>query len=210
MAAALAALALAAVSPSAASDLDGDARRRLERGDTVVERRPVEGFPWPEVVAWRRVAAPPIAVLAVYADFDGQARYMPQIVASRVVGRDGATAFRVFYEYEVPGPNETYTVAMSLHRAGDAMEARWSLLKARYARRLAGELRAIPHEGGTLVRYTSRVDPGLLGATFGDPDSVARRLQATLEALAARVQRLAAEEPDRLRELVRALSALLG
>jgi hypothetical protein len=198
---------LAAAPPSVASELEGDARRRVERGETVVERRAVEAFPWPEVIAWRRVTAPPVAVLAVYADFDGQARYIPEMVASRIVGRDGATTFRVFYEYEVPGPNEQYTVAVSLHRAAEVFEARWSLMKARYARRLAGELRTLPHEGGALVRFATRVDPGTLGAALGDPDSVARRLRATVEAIAARVQQLAEHDPDRLRHLVLALSA---
>src|SRR6185436_18936824 len=140
IAAALAAL-LCAVAPSVAADLDDDARRRLDRGETVVETRAIENFPWPEVVAMRRVAAAPMAVMAVYADFDGQARYMPEMVTSRIVGRDSPAAFRVYYEYEVPGPNEQYTLAISLHHTGDAYEARWSLISARYSKRLSGDVR---------------------------------------------------------------------
>ena len=207
IAAALAALVLAAA-PPCRGELGDDARRRVERGETVVEQLPAVGFPWPEVAAWRRVAAAPVAVMAVYADFDSQARYIPEMVTSRIVGRDGPTTYRVFYEYEVPGPNEQYTMAISLHRTGEGFEARWTMLSARYARRIAGELRVIPDAGGALIRYATRVDPGTLGAALGDPNSVGRRLRATAEALAARVTRLADEEPDRLRQLVQALSAL--
>jgi hypothetical protein len=204
------ALLVAAAPAARATDLPDDARRGVDRGETVVQTRAVDGFPWPEVVVWRQVAATPVKVMAVYADFEGQARYMPEMVASRVVGRDGPGALRLFYEYEVLGPNERYTVAMSLRRDDEAFEARWSLLGARYARRLAGELRVMPHEDGALLRYTTRVDPGPLGATLGDPGSVARSMRATIEALGARVQWIAAEQPHRLDELVRALSALLA
>ncbi len=169
----------------------------------------MEDFPWPEVTAWRRIAATPGEVMAVYADVASPSLYMPGMIASRVVGRDAPNVLRVFYEYEVPGPNERYTVIVTVHAAADTFEARWTLVSARYARRLAGELEAMPRDGATLVRYTSRVDPGVLGVTLGDPDSVARRLRTTVEALAARVERLATAEPDRLRQLVRALSAFL-
>ena len=174
-----------------------------------METRAIENFPWPEVVAMRRVAAPPMAVMAVYADFDGQARYMPEMVTSRIVGRDGPAAFRVYYEYEVPGPNEQYTLAISLHRTGDAYEARWSLISARYSRRLSGDVRVTPYDGGALVRFTNRVDPGKLGATFGNADSVARRLRTTVETLTTQVLKLATENPDRLRELTQILSTFL-
>jgi hypothetical protein len=200
---------VSAAAPSLAADLDDDARRRLDRGETVVETRAVENFPWPEVVAMRRVAAAPVTVMAVYADFDGQARYMPEMVASRIVGRDGHAAFRVYYETEVPGPNEQYTLAITVHHAGDAYEARWSLISARYSRRLSGDVRVTPYDGGALVRFTSRVDPGKLGATLGSPDTAARRLRATVEALTAQVQKLATENPDRLRELTQTLSTFI-
>ena len=157
----------------------------------------------------RKVAAAPVTVMAVYADFDGQARYMPDMVVSRIVGRDGPAAFRVFYETEVPGPNEEYTLAITVHHVGDAYEARWSLISARYSRKLAGEVRVTPYDGGTLVAFTSRVDPGRLGATIGNPDTVARRVRATVEALAAQVQKLATENPDRLRELTQTLSTFI-
>jgi len=168
----------------------------------------VPDFPWPEVTVYRRIAATPAQVMAAYVDFGSQATYMPGLVASRVVKRDGPGTFHVFYEYEVAGPNERYTVAVTVARAARGFQASWDLLVARYARRLSGRL-IVELDGGALVTYTSRVDPGTLGATFGTPESVSRRLQATVEALAARVERLAAEQAADLADLVGELASIV-
>ena len=66
-----------------------------------------------------------------------------------------------------------------------------------------------PFDGGALFAYTSRVDPGTLGATFRTPESVSRRLEATVGALAARVERLAVERPAILADLVGRLASIV-
>jgi hypothetical protein len=180
-------------------------RERIERGELVVRTRAVEGFPWPEVTVYARVAAAPAEVMAVYADFDAQATFLPEMVQSRIVERDGPTAWRVFYEYEVAGPNERYTVAVRLGRVAGGYQATWNLITARYARRLGGEMRVVENGDGSLVRYVSRVDPGTLGVTLGSPESVERRLRVTVQALARHVERLRTERPDALTALVRTL-----
>ena len=175
----------------------------------MVRSGPAPGYPWPEVTVYRRARASPEEVMALYADFEGQTRYLPGLVASRIVTRVGPAALHVAYEYEVTGPNERYTVAMHLARLGPDFEARWEMLTARYARRLSGHLRVRPHADGALIEYTSRVDPGTLGAALGSPQSVARSLQDTVQALAAEIERRRATEPGELAHLVRALAAML-
>ncbi|MBI2217016.1 MAG: SRPBCC family protein [Candidatus Rokubacteria bacterium] len=213
---ALAALALVAVmatgagASSADTDamLDADVRHRVERGETVIERRAVPGFPWPEIIAYRRTAATPAEVMALYADVARQREWVPDLVVSRVLRREAPDVFRVFYEYEIAGPNERYTVTLTVTRESGGWVARWALLTARYARRLEGALRVTPLGDGALIAYTSRVDPGSLGATFGTPESVARNLARTTDALASRVEALRRTAPDRLRMLVEHLRAM--
>ncbi len=180
-------------------------RERIDRGELVGRTRPVDGFPWPEVTVYARVAAAPAEVMATYADFDAQATVLPEMVQSRIVGRDGPTAWRVFYEYDVAGPNERYTVTVRLGRVTGGYGAAWDLVRARYARRLAGEMHVVENGAGSLVRYVSRVDPGTLGVTLGSPESVERRLRATVQALVRHVERLRTERPDALAALVRTL-----
>ena len=210
--AALAAVALSAAAACAATQpgLSEDDARRVDRGETVVHQRMVEGFPWPEIVTFRRCAAPPAAVMAVFADFAAQSSWVPELVESRVVTRESANVFRVFYEYEVTGPNEKYTVITTVTRDRDGWQARWRLVNARYARRLRGALRVVPRGDGSLVMYTSAVDPGTLGFAFGTPATVEAKLVATTDALVARTERFAASAPRRLAGLVDELTALVA
>lgn len=205
------ALGLAAVGAAPAVDeLESVERARLDAGEVVVRTRPVADFPWPEVTAYRRVRATPAEVMAVYGDFGSQTRWVPELVASRILAREAPNIFRVFYEYEVTGPNERYTVTITVARAGDGFDARWRLLEARYARRLAGEIRVRPSAAGSVVIYTNRVDPGSIGIAFGTPSAIVRRLVATVEGLAKRVEHLVATEPAVLGHLVQALYVTVG
>lgn len=185
-------------------------RLGLERGELIVKTREVEGYPWPEAMVYARVAASPEEVMAVYADFAGQARYLPKLVESRIVKRLSPSLFHVSYEYEVTGPNERYTVLTEVSRAPGGFRATWELVKARYARRLSGQVRVEASGAGALVEYTNRVDPGFLGARLGSPDTTVRQLRETVQALGVRVERLRVEQPDRLGELTRAFQSMLG
>ncbi len=160
-----------------AGALTGIERERLDRGDLVVRPRSIEGFPWPEVTVYARAGATPAEVMAVYLDFNAHVTFLPEMVQSRIVGHDGPTVWRVFYEYEVDGPNERYTVTARLRRVTGGYETAWDLVTARYARRLSGEMRVLENGSGSLVRYVNRIDPGTLGVTLASPESVERRLQ---------------------------------
>lgn len=207
----LAAVALSAAAAGAAPpSLDPEDARRVDRGETVLHERALAGYPWPEVVTFRRSTASPAAIMAVYADFGAQSSWVPELVTSRVVSRDAPNVARVFYEYEVAGPNERYTVTVTVSRDGDGWRASWTLVTARYARKLEGALRVMPRGDGSLVVYTSVVDPGSLGVAFGTPASVATRLVRTTEALTRRVEHLAATDPARLAALVDTLTAMVA
>ena len=109
----------------------------------MVRPRSIEGFPWPEVTVYARAGATPAEVMAVYVDFNAHVTFLPEMVQSRIVGHDGPTVWRVFYEYEVDGPNERYTVTARLRRVTGGYETAWDLVTARYARRLSGEMRVL-------------------------------------------------------------------
>lgn len=205
----IAASGAAAAAPGSPSLLTDAEWSRLARGEILVVTHAVPGYPWPEVTAHLQMAATPDEVMAVYADFEGQASYLPELVTCRIIRRVAANVFEVFYEYAVSGPNERYTVTIEVGRRASALEATWDLVRARYAKRLSGGLRVEPRGAGALVTYTSRVDPGTLGVYFGSPAIVTRRLEATVTALAARVGRLRADDPERLGDLMARLRAML-
>jgi hypothetical protein len=124
-----------------------------------------------------------------------------------VLGRDAPNAARVFYEYEVTGPNEQHTVVTTVTRDGEEWQARSTLVRARYARRLEGALRVVPRGEGSLLINSSLADPGTLGVGLGTPATVATRLTQTTDALTARTERLTTREPERLAALIDALGS---
>jgi hypothetical protein len=179
-------------------------------GGVTLTRTPIDGLPWPELTARRYVRARPAEVMAVYMDLERQSVWVPGLVTSRIAARPAPHVLHVTYEYEVLGPNERYTVELSLRSSRTVLEARWHLLDARYARRLSGAIRVEPAGEATLVTYTSRVDPGPVGATLGSPESVARSLGATLNALAHRVDHLTTHAPEEVARLIATLRASLA
>lgn len=172
-----------------------------------MHERAVSGWAWPEATAYRRSTAPPVAIVAVYTDFESQASYIPGIVASRVVAREAPNVAQVFFEYDVPGPNEQYTVIKTVTRDGEEWQVQWKLVRARYARRLQGTLRVVPRGAGSLLVDANLVDPGMLAVGFGSPATVATGLRKTVEALTARTERMATTDPTRLAALVEAVNA---
>lgn len=205
-------LVLAQPSPERGDEgpLSDSDRWRLGLGEPVVKTREVEGYPWPEVTVYQRIAASPEEVMAVYADFNGQVGYLPNLVESRIVKRLSRNSFQVFYEYEVAGPNERYTVVTGVSRSSGGFRVAWDLVRARYARRLSGQMRVEAFDSGALMEYTNRVDPGFFGVRLGSPETTVRQLRETARALATHVERLRVEEPAKLATLTRALKAMLG
>jgi polyketide cyclase/dehydrase/lipid transport protein len=186
-----------------------DQRRALREGRTVTILRPLENWPWREVTVAKSVAATPLEVAAVHADFDSHASWSPGIVASRIVRDLPPGELHVSFEYRVFGaPNERYTLAITFHRAPGGYRTSWNLIESRYARRINGDLLVEPLNGGTLVATINRVDPGAFG-WLGSESSMVERSELTVSALAARAEQWRAKRPQELADLVRLFSARL-
>jgi hypothetical protein len=177
--------------------------------EPVVTTRDVPGYPWPETTVRRRVRATSEEVMAVYVDFDDQSRYLPDLVQCRIERRLAPARFQVFFEYKAPMLNERYTSDVTVARTATGFQMTSRLIEARYARRLDGDLRVDALGSEALIVYTNRLDPGSLGATFGSPSLVTRRLVATVQAIAAHVDRLRAEDPAALGRLIAQLNQML-
>jgi hypothetical protein len=64
-------------------------------------------------------------------------------VESRIVGRQGPTAWRTRYEYDVAGPHERHTVTVRLSRVAGGYRAAWELVE----RRLRATVQALGRRG---------------------------------------------------------------
>ena len=211
---ALALLALAAmtmISSAAGAQtgmaaLTADQKLALDRGETVRTTRAVADWPWPEVAVYRHVAAEPVEVAAVHADFDSHKLWSPDIVESRVVKRPSPGALHVVFEYR--GVTKVrYTLSERMQRAGDGYETSWESIEAEGVCRLGGHLMVEKLDSRTVLTIVNRVDPckmkSFFGGMFGGPQTVVNASASTAKALAERVERLKAEQPNQLAELVR-------
>jgi len=178
--------------------------------ESVVTTREVPGYPWPETTVRRRVRATAEQVMAVYADFDDQARYLPDLVQCRVERRLAPNRLQVFFEYKAPLLNERYTSDVAITRTATGFQMTSDLNQARYARRLENDLRVDALGSEALIASTNRIDPGSLGATFGSPSMVTQRLVATVQAIAAHVERLRSSDPAALGRLIAQLNQMLA
>ena len=197
-------------SASGGEGLTDSERRGIDQGELIVKTREVEGYPWPEVTVYRRIAASPEEVMAAYADFESQVGYLPNLVESRIVKRVSRTSFHVSYESEVTGPNERYTVQVALSRFPGGLQVTWDPVTARFARRLSGQMKVAAFGSGTLIEYAHRVDPGFFGVRLGSPGTTVRQLRETVHALATYVERLHIEQQEKLRALTHTLASMLG
>jgi len=109
----LAVRVVAPLAPAGGSEeLTALERHQVALGDLIVKTQEVEGYPWPEVTVYRQVAASPEEVMAVYADFERQGDYLPNLVYSRIVERLASNSFQVSYEYKVAGCRSRNSVAV--------------------------------------------------------------------------------------------------
>lgn len=207
----MAALALAQLSHAqGVAGLTDSERQQLDGGELVVRTQDLKDFPWPEVRVYRRVDASPEEVMAIYADFEDQARYLPRLLQSRIVERVSANSFRVFYEYDVRGPNEEYTMQSVVTRVPGGYRLKWDMLEGRYTRRLSGWMTVEAFGSEAVIEYVNRVDPGFFGGLLGSPETAVQRLRETVQALVSHVERFRVDHREELGTLIRTLRAMLG
>ena len=117
-----------------------------------------------------RTPAPPTIVLAVLTDFEHMAEFMPGVVSSHIVARQG-NSYQVSQRGKVSfGP---FSMSFESLRQIDVVDGQRILSRslAGSARRMQSEMRIEPLEHGTRLEYHIEVEPeswipSSLGANF--------------------------------------------
>ena len=189
----------------------------IEGGKPVVTRQKRDGWSWDAVTVTHRVAAEPVEVAAVHADFDRHWQWSPGVKVSSIVKREAPATLDVRFEYrdDTKGWRSRFTVThytmrVSLERAASGYRTRWQtiVIEKGCLERVEGEMTFEPHDSGTLLTMVNVVEPcttlfGLLG-----PDEVVESSRAAVTSLGEHVRRLKAQ-PEVLSERVQAYRAAL-
>jgi ribosome-associated toxin RatA of RatAB toxin-antitoxin module len=143
--------------------LDAATRRRLDRGEVLVNAEPVAGSAYPRIAIDAVVEAPPERVWAIIDDTGNYKHTLAGVKDSRELSRDGDRV-RVRVTVGMPFPLRDLTsVTDGVHSVepGQRYERRWTLVEGSY-RKNDGSWTLTPFDGDpgrTLVRYRLHVEP---------------------------------------------------
>ncbi len=182
---------------------EGEMFKQLQERKFILKRLPKKkGQVWPEIEVWALVLAPPLASAAIFAAYDYQKKYVPNLVKSEVLGDSPPTEVQVRYEMDLtwPASNHHYVHGhrLSMPQKGH-YRVDWFMIQSNLVESLEGFVYFRPYhlgkgkEGleaqGTLMLYRALVTPkarwvGILGRFM------ARDVERSLRATVAEIERL--------------------
>jgi hypothetical protein len=203
--------ALALAGPGLLGELPADQQAKLRAGEQISLTEAIEGKPWPKIRIYRTVNARPEEVMAVFVDYSLAHEYVPNVLKSTISNRISACTVDVDYALDVPIlPDEFYTTRNILSAPGpDAYRVDWKLLRAVQTKDSVGSLRVEPFENKAVICYQNLVTPGssMAGLLKG---TAVKQMNQTVAAIAARVEKQRATNPEGLKREVAALRGMLG
>ncbi len=191
-------------------ELTTEQQNEVRSGKQVTVLQELPGEPWPRVIIYRIIPATPEQVTAVFFDYKNASKYIPKILKSEVSKNHSASVTDVDYGVSVPIlPDEYYTAQNRLTRVpGGGYVISWKLTRAVQTKASVGEMRAVPFENATLLRYTILTTPssGMAGLLRGKAIDM---IKDTVAAIAKEVERQQSKDPSGLEKRVQALQAAL-
>lgn len=155
--------------PSIASELSADDLAKVRANEDAVMTEDVDGSVWPKVFVYRKFAASPKELAAVFADYERHRLFFEGISRSDVTTWTDRQTAEVAYTMSFPVvlgitiPDEHYKVsdrASTYDSAtGKAYQVAWSFVEATTMKFLEGSARFEPFEGGTLLAYYNFINP---------------------------------------------------
>ncbi len=139
---------------------------RIEQGELVYKEKEVEGSVWPERKIYAVIPVEPVEAAAVFADYEYQKEYIPDMVEATVIRQDSPTETVVSYLVEMPWPvvkeefTNSHTIKTYREDGGDGYLIAWEQLDGSSAENSHGSARFEPYdEGRCIMEYTSFIQP---------------------------------------------------
>jgi hypothetical protein len=129
--------------------------------DFVIKTREIPGSAWPEITYYAIVEATPLEAAGVFAAYDAQKDYVPNVIKSTVVKHVTATDVLTDYELHMPFPipNAKYIHGAKIFKHKNNYEVQWYMVESASAEEAKGSVYFQSYEGKTLMRYRSYVRP---------------------------------------------------
>lgn len=165
------------------------------------QTKEIKGEVWPEVKAQVLIKASALESVAIFAAYDYQQEYVPDLIDSEVISEEITATTNdthVRYTLKMPWPlgNSKYVHAHELSQPEkDTYKVKWSMIKSDSAEKVEGDAVFKPHPENanyTLMTYTSLVSPkSFFAGIFRDlmVEDVTKSLKAIRSTTEALVQK---------------------
>jgi hypothetical protein len=202
----------------------GLAKEELKGTKIAIETTEVENEVWPQVNAKALIKASPLASAAIFAAYDYQKNYIPNLLESKVTlekvgAKDNDT--HVSYRLEMPWPlgDSKYIHGHKLTSPKEgSYKVSWYMVKSDSAENVQGYALFEPHPGNpkyTLMSYTSLVSPkSFLAGIFkklmvGDVIKSIEAIRSTTEKLVKVEPKLVKKYQDKIENVLAGNKAYL-
>lgn len=144
-----------------AKELTEAETKTLQEGKLVVKIQEIKDSAWPEITYYALIEASPLEAVGIFAAYDIQKDYIPNVIKSTVVKHITATDVHTEYEHHVPFPlsNAHYTHGAKLFHYENDYEMTWYMVKSTSTDEVRGSAYFTPAAGKTLFRYHSYIKP---------------------------------------------------
>lgn len=155
--------------------LSADNKASFERDGIVLVTENIKGLSWPKITAFLKVQAPPKEAMALFAAYDDQKNYVPNVVISKPVKEHSPLSVDIEYELNLPWPipNSRYTHGHKISKEleEEIYQINWWMIKSTSAEKVEGLAKFSPLGEFSLLKYESLVVPkssfaGLLKKTM--------------------------------------------
>ena len=175
----------------------------LEKG-IIFKSRAVEGSAWPAVTLYTLIGTTPIEAVAIFAAYDYQKSYVPNVIESTPVKHISPTEVWCRYEYRMPWPisNSHYIHTNILKSFGkNSFRVEWKVIESDAMNRVDGSADFVPFADKTLLKYHNATDPKSFLA-FLFKESMKSDVQETLKAIVSHIEQVKKEKKPLLKKYI--------
>lgn len=175
---------------------------KILRGEIVHQEKMHQEKPWPERMLFLKVDASPLEAMAVFAAYNYQKNYVPNVIKSEVTEHLGPLKTIVDYEHKTPWPlpNIKFKQKHQLVKRGKEIFLYWKQVESSATKENYGSVSFVPYKGKTLMIYNAMVYPNSIFAGL-IKETAKEKLFDSLKAIREHTQQLKSSSPAKLDEL---------
>ncbi len=201
------------VAPTLPHTLTEEEWKSVNSGDYVVKKKKMKDSAWPELTIYTTIDATPQECMAIYAAFDHQKNYVPNLLKSEVIKVESATTIHTAYEMDLPWPlsNSKYIHGTKLLPVTSGIYSlSWFLVKSDVSERVQGTSYFFPantlnqNQSKTLWVYQSFIDPkSFLAGIF--KNTMVSDVKNSLNAIKNEIIRARDKDPKLMQKYIKIL-----